>query len=179
MIRDTKNSYSLVSISLHWLGALILAYLWFSAPDDHGGRVQVSDVDHIALGSGLGLFLLARIAWRMSSVSPDALSNNPMLNTVAKWVKALLLVDILLILTTGVLFVWFSGHTVSAFGVLPLPSLTGPVPGLAGPMRGLHSLSTNLILPALVGLHVLGALKHLVIDRDGTFGRMIWPARQA
>lgn len=179
MIRDTKNSYSLVSITLHWLGALILAYLWFNAPDDHGGTVQVSDASHIALGSGLGLFLLARIAWRMSSVSPDALSNNVALNTVAKWVKALLLLDISLILATGVLYVWFSGHTVSVFGLFQLPNLVVPAPSLAFPTRALHSLSTNLILPALAGLHVLGAVKHLVIDRDGTFGRMIWPARQA
>ena len=89
------------------------------------------------------------------------------------------MLDILLILATGVLGIWFSGQSISAFGSIQLPSLAGANPGLVGPMRGLHSLSSNLILPALIGLHVLGALKHLVLDRDGTFGRMIWPARQA
>ena len=115
----------------------------------------------------------------MASVSPQPLNENALLNTVAKAVKILLLLDILLMLGSGVLAVWFAGNAISAFGVLPLPALLGATPGLAGPMRGLHSLSANLILPALLGLHVLGALKHAVWDRDGTFGRMLWPARQA
>jgi cytochrome b561 len=179
MIRDTKFSYGSISILFHWLGALALAYLWFTGPDDHGGSASVATANHIAMGAGLGLFLLARIAWRMASVSPAPLSSNGMLNTVATVVKMLLLIDILLILATGVLGVWFGGQAINAFGSIPLPTLVPPAPHFVGPMRGLHSLSANLILPALIGLHVLGALKHLVIDRDGTFSRMIWPARQA
>ena len=179
MIRDTAKGFGLISIALHWLGALALAYLWFTAPDDRGGAAPVSTASHIVMGAGLGLFLLARIAWRMASVSPAPLSSNAMLNTVAKVVKMLLLLDILLILATGVLGVWFNGQSISAFGLIRLPTLLGANSQLEIPMRGLHSLSANLILPALIGLHVLGALKHLVIDRDGTFGRMIWPARQA
>ena len=119
--------------------------------------------------------LLARIFWRLASVNPTPLSANSALNTVASIVKMLLLLDILLILGTGMLGVWFKGEPISIFGVLPLPNLVGVNPGLAGPMRGLHSLSTNLIFPALLGLHVLGALKHIVFDRDGTFSRMVWP----
>ena len=179
MIRDTAKGFGLISIALHWLGAFALAYLWFTAPDDHGGAVVVSTASHIAIGSGLGLFLLARIAWRLSSASPAPLSENARLNTVAKVVKIGLLLDILLILATGVLAVWFNGQSISAFGSIPLPTLLGANSQLEIPMRGLHSLSANLILPALLGLHVLGALKHLVIDRDGTFARMLWPARQA
>jgi len=179
MLTDTRKTFGLVTIALHWLGALAVAYLWFTGPDDHGRAANASAANHIAMGAGLGLFLLARIAWRLASISPEPLSENSLLNTVAIWVKALLLLDIIVILGTGVLAVWFSGQAISAFGSIPLPSLFSANPGLAGPMRGLHSLSTNLILPALVGLHVLGAVKHLVIDRDGTFGRMIWPARQA
>ena len=179
MLADTQKGFGWISILLHWLGAVAMAYLWFTAPDDHGGTVVVSAASHISLGAGLGLFLLARIAWRLSSVSPEALGSNSALNIVAKSVKMLLLLDILLILGTGVLGEWFAGHAISAFGSIPLPTLLGANEGLVRPMRALHSLSTNLILPALLGLHVLGALKHLAFDRDGTFTRMIWPARQA
>ena len=179
MLIDTRHGFGWISILLHWLGAVALAYLWFTGPDDNGGRVSVSADWHIAMGAGLGLFLLARIAWRLTSISPEPLSAGTTLNGVAKAVKMLLLIDILLIVATGVLGVWFAGKPISLFGAIPLPALVSANPGLVGPMRGMHSLSTNLALPILVGLHVLGALKHVVWDRDGTFGRMIWPARQA
>jgi len=175
MLTDTKAGYGLIAISLHWLGAIAMAYLWFNAPDDHGGRLSVSAASHIALGSGLGILLLARIFWRLASVNPAPLSPNTTLNSVASVVKMLLLLDILLILVTGMLGVWFKGESINLFGVLALPNLVGVNTSLMGPMRGLHSLSTNLIFPALLGLHVLGAFKHVIFDRDGTFGRMIWP----
>lgn len=175
MLTDTGNGYGTIAILLHWTAAIAIAYLWWTAPDDHGGRLVVSDASHIALGSGLGLLLLARIFWRLASTSPKPLSTNAALNTVASLVKIGLLLDILLIIGTGLLTVWFKGGTVSLFGVVPLPNLVGIHADLEGPVRGLHSLSTNLILPALVGLHLLGALKHVVWDRDGTFGRMVRP----
>ena len=175
MLTDTRAGYGAIAILLHWITAVALAYLWFTAPDDQGGRITVDSSSHIAAGGGLAALFLARILWRLGSANPAPLSASTGLNTVASIVKMLLLLDILLIVGTGMLGVWFAGKPVSLFGLATLPNIVGTNASLAGPMRGLHSLSTNLILPALVGLHVLGALKHLVIDRDGTFGRMLWP----
>jgi cytochrome b561 len=39
-------------------------------------------------------------------------------------------------------------------------------------LEGIHGTTANVIL-ALVTLHVLGALKHLFIDKDGVFERML------
>jgi len=175
MLADTKTGYGAIAILLHWLGAIAMGYLWFTAPDDHGGRIVVSDASHIAIGSGLGLLLLARIFWRMASVNPAPLSSNTALNTVASIVKMLLLLCILMILATGTLGVWFKGGSINLFGVVPLPNLVGANPDWVREMHILHSMSTNLIFPALLGLHVLGALKHVVFDRDGTFMRIVWP----
>jgi len=175
MLTDTKAGYGAISILLHWLGAAAMIYLFLNAPDDHGGRLSVSAASHIALGTGFGLLLLARIFWRLASTNPSPLSQNAGLNTVASIVKMLLLVDILVILATGMLGVWFKGEPVTVFGLFTLPNPVGINASLMGPMRGLHSLSTNVIFLGLLGLHVLGAAKHVVWDRDGTFGRMVWP----
>jgi cytochrome b561 len=173
MLRDTRQSFGDISIALHWLAAIAIAYLWLTGPDDHGGSASIATQSHIAMGSGLGVFLVARVLWRLASVNPDPLSQSTALNRVASAVKMLLLLDLLLILATGLLGVWFAGQPVRLFDAYQLPDLVGAQAGLVRPMRGLHSLSTNLLLPLLLGLHVAGAVKHLVWDRDGTFGRML------
>jgi cytochrome b561 len=179
MLTDTRNGYGAVAILLHWFAAVAMIYLWLTGPDNHGGSAGASTASHIAIGSGLAIFLIARVLWRLASVNPTSLSANTALNTVAAIVKMLLLLDLLLIIGTGMLGVWFKGDPISLlFGAVPLPNLVGVHTDLVRPMHGLHSLSTNLIFPALLGLHVLGALKHLVWDRDGTVARMIWPRRQ-
>jgi len=178
MLTDTKAAFGAISIVLHWAAAIAMAYLWFTAPDDHGGRAVVSDVSHVTLGSGLAIVLIARVVWRLSSVTPRALSANALLNALASTVKVLLLLDILLIIGTGLFAAWFKGDPVSVFGGLTIPNPVGVHPDLAGPMHGLHALSTNLILPTLLVLHVAGAFKHLVWDRDATLARMLWPWRQ-
>jgi cytochrome b561 len=43
-------------------------------------------------------------------------------------------------------------------------------------MEGVHLVAAHLTF-GLVILHGLGALKHLLIDRDGTVARMIVPRR--
>ena len=43
-------------------------------------------------------------------------------------------------------------------------------------LEELHEGASNLML-GVVALHVLGALKHLMLDRDGAFQRMLWPSR--
>jgi cytochrome b561 len=58
------------------------------------------------------------------------------------------------------------------FGVLPLPDLIGKSPELGDMLKEAHE-ALNLALLALVGLHVAGALKHTLIDRDGTLRRML------
>jgi len=179
LLTDTRSHYGLITIVLHWLGAAAMLYLWFGAPDDQGGRLHPDASSHIALGSGLALLLLARIAWRLGSVNPAPLSPNTTLNVIASIVKALLLVDTLVIVGTGFCSVWFKGNAVSLFGGVPLPNLVGTHTELAFPTHILHSISTNLIFLALLGLHVLGAVKHLVWDRDGTFSRMLWPRSEA
>ena len=175
MLTDTRNGYGLISILLHWAAAVAIGYLWISGQSiEHSG--DSNRLAHIAMGSGLAILLLARVLWRAFSTSPAPLSGSRVLNVVASAVKGLLLLDILIAIATGFLIVWFEGRAVDVFGVWSLPSPFAANHALGGPMRGIHSLSTNLFLP-LVGLHVLGALKHIVWDRDGTFGRMIWPRR--
>ena len=57
-------------------------------------------------------------------------------------------------------------------GILPLPTIIGPDQALKGTLQLVH-VWLNYALLALVVMHVLAALKHHFVDRDGLLGRML------
>lgn len=66
-----------------------------------------------------------------------------------------------------------AGFPVVLFGLWPLPDFVAANPALAELIKPLHKLSA-FAMAALVLLHVAGALKHAIIDRDGLLSRMGW-----
>lgn len=64
-----------------------------------------------------------------------------------------------------------AGFPVVLFGVWPLPSWVPAEPSLAEALKPWHKLSA-FAMAALVVLHVAGALKHALSDRDGLLSRM-------
>ncbi len=68
-----------------------------------------------------------------------------------------------------------AGFPIVLFGVLPLPDFVPVSPELAEFIKPWHELSAVAML-LLAGLHVAGALKHALIDRDGLLQRM-WLGR--
>jgi cytochrome b561 len=64
-----------------------------------------------------------------------------------------------------------AGFPVVLFGVLPLPDFVPVSEPLADVLKEVHKIAA-LSMAALVLLHVAGALKHQVIDRDGLMQRM-------
>lgn len=64
-----------------------------------------------------------------------------------------------------------AGFPVVWFGVLPLPDWVPHDPELAETLKSLHGWLAYA-LAALAGLHIVGAMKHVLIDRDGLLARM-------
>lgn len=69
-------------------------------------------------------------------------------------------------------------------GLLSIMLVTGPIMAWLGPepigllnaLRRVHGLTANTLL-ALVVLHILAALKHLMFHEDETFVRMLLPKK--
>ncbi|MDO9480584.1 MAG: cytochrome b [Hydrogenophaga sp.] len=64
-----------------------------------------------------------------------------------------------------------AGFPLVWFGVVPLPDFVPVSEALADVLKPLHKYSA-LAMAALVVLHVAGALKHQLVDRDGLLQRM-------
>ena len=174
---DSTGRYTRTAIALHWLLALLipaqigLGWYMLSVEKEPGSETLFAL--HISIGLTIALLLVLRVAWRAVH-SPAVLPA-----TLASWeAKAarlshlLLYVLMVLLPVTGYLGTSFSGDAVSYFG-LPLPGWAAKNDSLKEQFFTVHGVIAWALV-GLIALHVLGAFKHLLKDRDGVFQRM-WP----
>jgi cytochrome b561 len=84
----------------------------------------------------------------------------------------LLYVFIFAVPLSGYFYTLAAGFPVVYFGLFQLPVLIAKNPALAETLKTVHYW-LNMTMAALVLLHVLAALKHTFVDRDGTLRRML------
>ena len=69
------------------------------------------------------------------------------------------------------------GRPINIYGLFTIPPIMD-IEGIRPIGRQIHGLVAYTFL-GLIGLHLLGALKHLLIDRDATVQRMLGARRPA
>ena len=127
---------------------------------------------HKWIGITVLLLFVPRILWRITHRPPAPLPMPAWQHRIAEGTHHLLYLLMFLVSLSGWLMSSAKGFQVVYFGVLPLPDLVGKSEDLGDLLKGVHE-ALNFGLLALVGLHVAGALKHVIIDRDGTLRRML------
>ncbi|MEP2717637.1 cytochrome b/b6 domain-containing protein [Pseudophaeobacter sp.] len=188
---NTASSYGTVTKSFHWLTALLLisAFLLGLNASDLAHEIQSPEFDgsqevisramlrfsiHKTIGIAAFFTGLARIAWAITQPKPGLLhpENKPeaLAAEVVHWVLYGAMVATPL---TG----WI--HHAATIGYAPIWWPFGQelpfVPkseGLAALFASLHWASSKALQITFL-LHVAGALKHVVIDRDATLRRML------
>ena len=129
---------------------------------------------HKALGITILVLTLVRIAWRLSHPKIPPPAGMPVWQKQAARVSHLLFYGLLIGLPLGG---WAAssagGRVVEWFGLFPLPMLPVPLDrDLAGTFMDAHELGVK-VLYVLLAIHVLAALKHHFVDRDGVLRRMV------
>lgn len=170
--------YTRTAIALHWLIALLivcafaLGWVMTDIPGFTPTKLKYFSW-HKWLGVTIFALAIVRVLWRATHVPPPLPAGMPALQRIgAHGVHVLLYVLMLAIPVTGYLYSSASNIPVVYLGIVPLPRLIDPDPVLKETLKTLH-VSLNYILLALVGLHVLAAVKHQVLDRDGLLSRML------
>ena len=174
-VQDTDSGYGWISIALHWLAAAIVLAMWTigimsqaAAEADAPALVHL----HTTIGVTAYVLLWGRIVWRFAVGHPRPHPGQAaLLFPLARGFHFLLLVAIGVMLVSGPLMVWSAGEAIEVFAVA-IPSPVAELPGVHEVLRKLHALTASLILLGVV-LHVLAVLKHVIINRDGTFDKIM------
>ncbi|MBD1588144.1 cytochrome b [Pseudomonas typographi] len=155
-----------------WLGAWLLGFCaahWHAINSDH----QVTFV-HKALASSVLFLVVLRVAWRLTHSAPALpASISPLMRKAAHYGHLLLYAVALIALpVSGWLWSSAGNHEVWVLGLLKLPPLVAPAESTQH-LAGLFHTYVAWLCGALVGGHILVALKHHFVDRDGVLRGML------
>lgn len=182
-VTNTIHSYGSVTKAFHWLTALLILTLLplglianrlpYATSAELAVKAQVFSV-HKTLGVTLFFVALARIPWAMTQPRPGLLHPDRKWEFFAAHTVHWLLYGALVLVplsgwihhaaTAGFAPIWGPFGQTLAFVPLSEP--------IAEAAATAHRLFTKVLMAALA-LHILGALKHHLIDRDTTLRRML------
>lgn len=173
-LTDNADGYGAVTRWLHWGTAVLIGLMLLLG---WGGEAVPEDMEewlmsvHVSLGIAVLALAGLRIGWRLVNPSRPR-SGTAMESRVAHWVQWLLLALLLALPVSGWLIVSANGFAPGFFGLFSLPPLVGQSEWLHEVGEEIHEL-LPWVLVGVLALHVAGALKHHLIDADGTLKRML------
>lgn len=177
-VRNTKETYGLIAISLHWIIALgvigtAILGLWMTGLDYYSSWYRSAPFWHKSIGITLASLIVLRLLWRWANPRPAALPHHARWEyALARLVHGALYILLFIIVTSGYLISTAKGQGVSVFGWFEVPALISELPSQADRAGFVHYwLGVSLL--GLVALHALGALKHHFLDHDNTLRRML------
>ncbi len=178
----TKSSgaerYTRLSQWLHWLIALMV-FIMFALGLAFDSIPRAARLWWINLHTTFGLvffaLVLLRVFWRMGHAPPPLpAGSNPFVRKSSTVMHYLLYVLLIAIPIVGIVaYIWHA--RVFDFGIFKLDFGVTNTKSIYDPAEALHKyLAFSLI--GLVAVHLLAALWHHFIKRDGLLWRM-WPGR--
>jgi len=172
---DTSNGYGWISIALHWLTAVVvLAMFVIGTMSQSAEREESLRLVHLHTTIGMTAYvaLWGRIIWRFAVGHPGPLPKQGVIFfTIGKYFHFVMLVAIGAMLLSGPLMVWTAGDAIHVFA-LAIPSPIGKFEGVQHVLGKVHGYTASFILAAMI-LHVLAVFKHTVLNRDGTFDKIM------
>lgn len=174
---NSEEGYGLVHKALHWIIAVLIiglipVGLGMTQLENSPFKLEVFAM-HKSFGLVVFFLGVIRILWRFFSVTPDHIeTHKPWEISLASAAHFWLYVCIIGMPLTGWLMSSAAEFPVPFFGY-QMPHLMGKDPAMAETFERAHGILAYTLLVVL-GLHVAGALKHHMIDKDETLKRMSW-----
>lgn len=173
-----QEKHSLTTRLLHWFTAILVIGLFFTGwymveLDYYSTWYQVLPEIHILAGTVLLIlwcWVLLRLLRRQTNHFPQP--HQAMERLLARWVKRLFYVLVLVMVVTGYLIATGQGEDLVLFESIKLPALSHFSAKQIDTMGSIHEI-TSYVIMSLAVLHALGALKHHFIDKDTTLKRML------
>lgn len=171
-----SGRYTLVAMAFHWLLAIMIVASFAFGLYMVDLPFSPARLKQYNWHKWAGITILAlsalRLLWRLTHKPPVLNVSMPGWQKTASHTTHLLLYGLFFAAPlAGWAYSSAAGFPVVYFGMLPLPDLVRPNPELAGVLKLVHR-ALVYSLAALACLHVLAALKHHFLDRDGLIHRI-------
>jgi cytochrome b561 len=169
------TQYSRRMVIVHWLTLAVLIAAWYfgdslaEATDDSKATLA-GYIVHLAVGGAVLLLTLYRFYFRSKDGIPAPIGDTPM-DKLAKGVHYLLYTVLFVLPVSGIMIILNSkaGAALLAGDANMLPKEHG-FKGVFS--HEVHEQLVNVLI-VLVVLHILGAIKHQFINKDGFMERMM------
>ncbi len=181
-MKDTQEKLSTLTIALHWLVALtIIGLIAVGIYMEENEAFSLYPI-HKSVGVLIFSVVLVRIVWRLINGWPEPLREYEVWeHSLAKLVHWVLIIGTVAFPLSGMIMSGAGGYGIPLFGLELVPMNVDPanaekiVPynkDIAGIAHEIHVLLGDIMIVAII-LHVAGALKHHIADKDQTLRRMI------
>lgn len=179
---DSGKKLSGVTIGLHWLVAICILSL--IAIGIYMVKTESWHLYHLhkSIGSLVFAAIIVRVVWRLKNGLPEPVRQFSKFEHLASnTVHYLLLICTVAMPVTGMIYSGASGHGFGIFNLAIFPSnYSMDNPGQAIPFNAqLSDLAQSMhgtigyFLIVLIAIHLAGALKHHILDKDQTLKRML------
>jgi cytochrome b561 len=175
--RDIQH-YNNVAIALHWIvaiGVIIMIGLGWYMVDIPKGTPSRSLFfnTHKSIGLTVGIIALIRLLWRATHPAPPLPAGTPRWTIGAAHASHALLYFLLIFMpTVGFIASNFSKYGVNYFQLVKIGPFFAEDKKMYDLFQGMHEVAAT-VLVVVIAVHVLAAFKHLLVDRDGVFQRMM------
>ena len=172
----STQRYAGLMIVLHWLialgiiGMLALGLYMVGLPKGLPIKSTLLNL-HKSLGMTVFLLVLLRIMVRAVVGRPPLPPMRPWQRAAARTTQGLLYVAMVVMPLSGYLGSSFNTYGTRFWGIL-LPKWGWDDKALRSLFFGIHEAAAYVLI-ALIVLHVAGAIKHQLIDRDNLLARML------
>ena len=170
--------YTRTAVALHWLVAILVLVMiglgfWMGdIPRGTPDRTFYFNL-HKSIGLTIAMVVLFRLWWRMKHPPPPLPASMPQWQMQASRIShALLYLCLVMMPLSGFSASQFTKYGVTYFGLFKIPPLGWESKDIYEFLQGIHGVTATVLCIVLI-IHVLAALKHLLINRDGVFQRML------
>jgi len=173
---EVQTKYSFILRNLHMIGGLaFIAALGIGLVMEEFEDTPAF-FQYITLHKSFGLAVLGLAAFRllewMRTSQPAALDTHANWEKVAsKSVKVGLYFVMIGLPISGILMSWSAGYPAAFFGLFEIAPMIEKSKALGGAMHETHEILVSLTY-LLLAMHVGGAIKHHILDKDSTLSRI-------
>lgn len=172
-----REGYRLPAVALHWIIAVLIIGLiglgWYMVeiPKGAPARGMLFNL-HKSIGLIAALVILLQLWWRMRYAPPPLPATLPRWEMkAAKLGHALLYACMIVMALSGYIESNFTKYGIKFFGY-PLLPWGREDKAISALFTRIHVFASYLLV-TLIAIHIAAALKHLLLDKDKVFQRML------